>query len=75
MDVKMEHLMVINTLLSLFLISSCYSYTIDTQECDCDILKFTTKNPYILRKYENKCRRSQECGHSGPPFVLPTSAK
>ena len=42
--------MVINTLL--LFISSCYSFTIDTQECDCDILKFTTKNPYILRKYE-----------------------
>ena len=28
------------------------AYQIENPDCDCDTLKFTTKNPFILRKYE-----------------------
>lgn len=28
------------------------TFTIDNIDCDCDTLKFTTKNPYVLRKYD-----------------------
>ena len=33
-------------------VNLCHPYQIDNLDCDCDILKFTTKNPYILKKYE-----------------------
>ena len=39
------------TLLSTIL-SSSHSLQIDSQTCDCDTIKFSSQNPYILRKYE-----------------------
>ena len=39
------------TLLSMIL-SSSHSLQIDSQTCDCDTIKFSSQNPYILRKYE-----------------------
>ena len=33
-------------------LSYCYQIAPPAEDCDCDILKFTSKNPFILRKYE-----------------------
>ena len=39
------------TLLSTIL-STSHSLQIDSQTCDCDTIKFSSQNPFILRKYE-----------------------
>ena len=48
-NIRMEFRFV--TLLSM-LLSSSQSLQIDSQACDCDTIKFSSQNPYILRKYE-----------------------